>query len=285
MTLVDQMREDRWYRRLSLRALETGRVRLLTQQADRILTAVTENLQRDGGSGLQVCYSWDAPARWGQLSVACLRSGSHVSREVAAPMPLALADAMELFRTGDDLPPGVTALSLAGHSLSGVIDKGGLAGDALVDTPDGSQRLDTLRPGDAVYGPDQRSHRIARVDRLLRPPVGSYRGVTLPAGCAGLVRPLRCASGQELMISGSDLHYGLGVPRARAEARDLARPDPNGSGDVQGVPYYHAVLETPGAVRVQGALVLCPGARSPRPRFRLPLLARYEVQHALALGA
>ena len=224
----------------------------MTQGQDVIHVTVPGQLPARG-EGLRITYAWDAPARWGRLSIEHPQSGFARLAEVAAPKPLPFSD-LGLITRGVDTARGsdiaVFAVSDAPEPIGPMPS---LSLDAPVATPDGYRPAGALRRGDLVRGIDGHIQPVLGLVRRTVPARGSFAPVRLRAPYFGLRSDVVVAPDQRLVIAGSDVEYTFGHERVLVPARHLV----NGTAALREpcgptVSYVQPLLPEHGALIVAG---------------------------------
>lgn len=201
-----------WPASLSLTAVP-GEGLILDQaqgtQALRVALPLPEVLP---GEALRLTWAWDSPAGVGRLAAESDDGTVLAMRRAAGPPPLTLGDVRVLCGAGP------CAVSDIVEPLGPVP---GLDAATPIDTAEGPRPLAQLRTGDTV----RTRHGalvpvLARLERTV-PALGAFAPVRVRAPWFGLRQDLRVATGQGLVIGGSDVAYLFGVDEVLVPVRCL----------------------------------------------------------------
>jgi hypothetical protein len=210
-TLLSFGRTHPWNGAFSLQLLPSGGVALIETQERDVRHATLPFRPDDRCDSLRISYSWDAPARWGRLSLERPGIGGLRSIDVAPPHPVPLSDLRTAFTDPRQrhLDPDVIFAALS-DAVEPVGPMPGLAGDVPVRVPGGYVAAGQLRRGDCVRGTGGAV--VPVLHRLMRcvPAAGSFRPVRLRAPYFGLRADIVVAPHQRLVIGGSDVEYLFG---------------------------------------------------------------------------
>ncbi len=210
-TLLSFGRTHPWNGSFSLQLLPSGGVALIETQERDVRHAILPFRPDDRSDSLRISYSWDAPGRWGRLSLE--RPGIIGVRSIAVPPPhpMPLADLRTAFTDPRQrhLDPEVIFAALS-DEVEPVGPMPGLVGEVPVRTPAGYVEAGRLRRGDCVRGTGGAV--VPVLHRLSRsvPSAGSFRPVRLRAPYFGLRADIVVAPHQRLVIGGSDVEYLFG---------------------------------------------------------------------------
>ncbi|MEO0386719.1 MAG: Hint domain-containing protein [Pseudomonadota bacterium] len=140
---------------------------------------------------------------------------------------------------------------------------------ALVATPDGPRRIETLAPGDIVLTRDQGAQPIAWIgsttlsaEMLAQFP--DRRPIEIAAGAFGAHGATRVSAGHRVMVSGWKAAALFGTDEVLVAARDLVDDVQVRRGPAETVTYVHVMLEAHALIQVDGlwSESLHPGALS-----------------------
>jgi len=242
-TLLSFGRTHPWNGGFSLQLLPSGGVALIETQERDLRHATLPFRPDDRSDSLRISYSWDAPARWGRLSLE--RPGIMGVRSIAVPPPhpMPLSDLRTAFTDPRQrhLDPEVIFAALS-DAVEPVGPMPGLLGGVPVRIPGGYVEADRLQRGDCVRGTGGAV--VPVLHRLSRsvPSAGSFRPVRLRAPYFGLRADIVVAPHQRLVIGGSDVEYLFGTEAVLVAAGHLV----NGSAAVHAeagpVTRYHALV-------------------------------------------
>lgn len=249
---------DPWPSGLTVCLEPNGTVRLLMRQGARHLaTALKTTLGADVQTA-HITYTWDAPARRGQLCVHVPDHGRLWQTEVMSPFPLSTRDAQRIVTDTDRsmIDPSVTFAAIADAPCPlGPIP--GLSGSAGVDTPDGPKTLRDIVPGDFVSTQSGRPVRVLWSGSATVPALGRFAPMTLRQPYMSLWDDLITSRDQRVCLSGSEVEYLFGEERVSTAVRHLEVR--NCAGPTRPTPhvmtYHQILLETHEIITVNGALV------------------------------
>jgi hypothetical protein len=242
-TLLSFGRTHPWKGGFSLQLLPSGGLTLIETQERDVRHATLPFRPDDRCDSLCITYSWDAPARWGRLSLERPGLVGVRSISVPPPHPMPLADLRTAFTDPRQrhLDPEVIFAALSDR-VEPVGPMPGLSGTVPVRVPGGYVAAGQLRRGDCVRGTGGAVvpvlHRLARSV----PAAGSFRPVRLRAPYFGLRADIVVAPHQRLVIGGSDVEYLFGTEAVLVSACHLV----NGSAAVHAeagpVARYHGLV-------------------------------------------
>jgi hypothetical protein len=183
---------------------------------------------------LRVTYAWDAPARWGRLTLEQPEETRVITLAVENPVPLSLADIRMLMLggTGQCFAPAMIFAALS-DQIEPVGPMPTLLPQTPIATPWGYTPADKLQRGDTV---STRDHGVVpvvhRVTRTV-PACGSYQPLRLRAPYFGLADDIIVAPEQRILIDGPEVEYLFGQEAVLVPARHLvngftALPEPCG---------------------------------------------------------
>lgn len=220
--LLEYRRDTPWKCSLSLQALPGGGVVLVIVQGDDVFHATVNYRAKGRTYVLRIVYSWDAPRRWGRLSVGLPELEQNSFVELEAPKPLMLADIRDMavkpvFRNVD-VDVEFFAVS---NEIEPIGPQPALAGFTPILGRDGYVRVDSLRRGDLVRTADRNLVPVLFDLHRTVPARGGFRPVRLRAPYFGLQQDIIVAPYQRLLIEGSQVEYLFGVERVLVPARHL----------------------------------------------------------------
>lgn len=249
---------DPWPSGLTICLEPDGTVRLMMRQGARHLeTALKTKL----GSNVQtahITYTWDAPARRGQLSVHIPDHGLLWQTDVMTPFPLSVRDAQRIMRdpSSCSIDAGLVFAAMADAPCPlGPLPA--LSGSAAIDTPNGPKALRDIVPGDLVNVQDGPPVRVLWQGQASVPALGRFAPMTMRRPYMGLWDDLVTARDQRVCLTGSEVEYLFGEERVTTAVRHLevrncvvpTKPRP------AVITYHHVLLETHEIITVNGALV------------------------------
>ncbi len=169
------------------------------------------------GDPLSLHYSWDV---LGRTDTLILENGETGDRLVAPVGPQRAPGLSTLLPAPVDTTVAIDHAGIANHFVPPV-PLPGLATGASVDTPEGPQQVETLRPGMLVntrlHGP-QPIRWIGRTEPLAR---GATAPIEMRAPYFGLSSDTSVARNQRILLSGPDIEYLFGEDHVLARAGDL----------------------------------------------------------------
>ena len=256
-TLLAFHRDHPWPASLTLRALPGGGIILVETQGDDIRHATLPHDPEGRTDIVRLTYSWDAPARWGRLTLERPESDIIHSVAIAPPHPLLLSDAQSLATRPD--------LRRIGHdvdflAISTRIEPVGpmpaLTSRVPLATPNGQVETARLHRGDLVMTDTGDCVPILRKVSRTVPARGSFRPVRLRAPYFGLQRDIVVAPQQRLVIGGSQVEYMFGREAVLVPARHLV----NGVSALYAsgpelVTYHHLLLPGHEAILAAGCAI------------------------------
>lgn len=211
-----------WPFHLSLQAIPGGGLTFLLNQGAGCHHCTTNSAEVGRTDLLRLTYSWDAPARFGQLAVERLDRGHLTLLPVDAPNPLRYADIQLLLDRGPQqyLSPDVLYLALSSN-VEPVGPMPSMTPETPVATPNGYRPVGSLQRGDTVY--IQNGDIVPVLHRVSRtvPARGSFRPVRLRAPFFGLQRDIVVSPAQRLVLTGSEVEYLFGSEAVLVEMSHL----------------------------------------------------------------
>ena len=183
---------------------------------------------------LRVTYSWDAPARWGRLTLEQPEETQVISVPVENPVPLSLGDIRTLMLggAGQYFAPAMIYAALS-DQIEPVGPMATLMPQTPIATPWGYKAASALQRGDSVMtrcnGVVPVLHAVTRTV----PAFGSFQPLRLHAPYLGLVDDIVVAPEQRILIDGTEVEYLFGQEAVLVPARHLvngftAQPEPCG---------------------------------------------------------
>lgn len=171
---------------------------------------------------LRVSFSWDAPERFGLLSVENQSEGVIHQVNFADPIPIPLRDASQLYRAGRhvSIDPRVSCIALSDRREP-VGPAGGLGTGTPVETTEGFRPIEQLRLGDRVITRNHGVQPVRWVVSQALPACGTSLPFSLRAPYFGLSQDLVVTASQKLVLDGPDTEYHLGRDGVLVEAQAL----------------------------------------------------------------
>ncbi len=215
-------REGGWPFHLALQAIPGGGLSFVTNQGAGFRHCATNAAEVGRTDVLRLTYSWDAPARVGQLAVERLDRGHLTLLPLKAPCPFRMGDLLALLRPG---PHRFVAPELVFVALSSRVEPVGpmpsLTPSTPIATPNGYRPIAELQRGDTVLTAAGRAvpvlHKVARTV----PARGCFQPLRLRAPFFGLARDIHVSPAQRLVLTGSEVEYLFGKEAVLVEMRHL----------------------------------------------------------------
>lgn len=221
-TLLAFNRAHPWPGAISLQAIPGGSIALILAQGADVFHTVLDHGHSERTDVIRVTFSWDAPARWGRLTVERPESDVMVSLDTPAPPPIMLCDVEtmarhpQLCQRDDDV-----VFFAVSDRIEPIGPAATLSAPSPVETPRGWRRLGDLKCGDLICTRDAGIVPVLeRVSRVV-PGLGSFQPVRLRAPYFGLRQDIVVAPDQRMVISGSEVEYMFGQEAVLVSARHL----------------------------------------------------------------
>ena len=221
-TLLAFHRTHPWSCSFSLQALPGGGFILIESQMDGVRHATLPH-QPDGRMDMvRLTYSWDAPAKWGRVSLERPETDSIHTARMTPPHPMPLSDLKTMLtdQRQREMDDDVEFVALS-DQVEPLGPMPGLTGCVPVCTPDGYLPAAHLRRGDLVLTETGKTVPVLQAVRRTVPAHGSFRPVRLRAPYFGLRRDIVVAPHQRLVIRGTQVEYTFGREAVLVPARHL----------------------------------------------------------------
>ena len=207
---------------LSLQALPGGGLVFVLDQDGEMLHGSISAAETGRTDILRVTYSWDAPARWGRLSLERPEDNVVQMVEVARPKPLPVSDIRALAGGLGLAPVAPEVLFVAvSTGIEPVGPMPSLTPATPVATPGGYRAAGDLQRGDLVRSArGQDVPVLSRIERVV-PAAGSFRPLTLRAPYFDLLKDIDVASFQRVVLRGSVVEYMFGTEAVLVPAAHL----------------------------------------------------------------
>jgi hypothetical protein len=209
-------------RSLTFQAIPGGGIAMVQVHGDAIAHAALQHRPTGRADVVRVTYSWDAPTRWGRLTLERPEDIQVVSVPVPDPRPPSLRDLRHLFlgQEGQTFAPDMIFAALS-DQIEAVGPMPTLLPATPLATPSGYRAAGELRRGDTVT--TRRAGTVPVLHRLSRmvPARGSFAPVRLRAPYFGLQQDLIVAPDQRLLIDGPEVEYLFGQEAVLVPARHL----------------------------------------------------------------
>lgn len=235
-----------------------GTLRLMMRQGTRHLETALKTGIAMAAVTAHITFTWDAPARCGNLSLYLPDYGRIWRVSVMQPFPLAMRDAQRMMCAPDvcAMDKGVVFAAIADAPCPlGPVP--GLSGTAAVDTPQGQKLLRDIVAGDLVNTMGTRPKRVLWSGAATLPALGRFAPVTLRQPYMGLWEDLLTTRDQRVCMAGSEVEYLFGEERVSTAVRHLeARNCATPTRHFPAVMTYHQILlDTHEIITVNGATV------------------------------
>ncbi|SIS85389.1 Hint domain-containing protein [Roseivivax lentus] len=210
-TLLGYERRHPWTGRISLQAVPGGGVVVVLNQGGSHFHTVIPPESGARTETLRLTFSWDAPARWGRLSVERPESAGFRMIETPPPPPLMLEDIYTMIHRPQLCERDADVLFFAvSDAIEPVGPQPALASNAVIETQHGTKRACDIRKGELVRTLGGSLQPVLKVVQRTVPALGSFQPVRLRAPYLGLVRDVTVAPHQRLVIGGSEVEYIFG---------------------------------------------------------------------------
>ena len=221
-TLLSFSRSHPWHGGFSLQALPSGGITLIETQAGDVRHATLPYRLDDRTDSLRITYSWDAPARWGRLSVERPEVFGVASIALPPPHPIPLSDMRTVFTDPRQRQMDRDVIFAALSSrIEPVGPMPGLSASVPVLTPGGYVAVGRLKRADQVLTTEGAPVPVLQSLHRRVPAFGSFRPVRLRAPYFGLRRDIVVAPHQRLVIRGSEVEYLFNSEAVLVPARHL----------------------------------------------------------------
>ena len=221
-TLLAFRRSHPWSGNLSIQILPSGGITLIETLGDDIRHATLKHDLDSSADLVRISYRWDAPARWGKLTLEHLGTSRILSVDVPMAHPMLLADLRMIIRSPAQrrVDRDVAFLAVS-DMIEPIGPTPGLTAQVPVATPRGAVPVSALRRGDTVYTSDGDIVPVLQTVRQCVPAYGSFRPVRLRAPYFGLYQDILVAPQQRLVMAGSQVEYMFGTEAVLVPARHL----------------------------------------------------------------
>ena len=242
-TLLAFSRSHPWSGSFSLQALPDGGIVLVETQTGDVRHATLPYQPGDRTDTLRLTYCWDAPAKWGRLSVERPENERVHAISLPPPHPMPLADMHSIITDPRQrqLDPDVIFIAIS-DQIEPIGPMPGLSANVPVSTPTGFIAASELRRGDCVDTDDGQIVPVLQNVSRSVPAFGSFRPVRLRAPYFGLRRDIVVAPQQRLVIRGSEVEYLFGSEAVLVSARHLVNGFSALYADSPDVVTYHHLL-------------------------------------------
>lgn len=242
-TLLAFRRRYPWTGSFSLQMVPGGGIVLIETQGDDVRHVTLPHDADARTSVLRLTYSWDAPGKWGMLTLEQPESDIVRSVTLEPPHPIPLSDMRAVIMDPGqrDLHAEVDFVAVSSR-VEPVGPMPGLTGCVPVATPGGTTYADRIRRGDVVTTAGGDHVPVLQVVRRTVPARGSFRPVLIRAPYFGLQRNIVLAPQQRLVIGGSEVEYMFGKEAVLVPARHLVNGVSTKFADCPDLITYHHIL-------------------------------------------
>ena len=256
-TLLAFHRRYPWPSSFCLRALPCGGIILVEAQGDDIRHATLPHDPDGRMDTVRLTYTWDAPARWGQLTLERPETGAIHSVDLPPPHPMLMS---EIAAIATDPARRAMDRDVEFFAVSDRVEPVGpmptLTGRVPIATIAGERRAGDLRRGDMLVTDSGAAVPVLRTVSRTVPALGSFRPVRLRAPYFGLRADIVVAPQQRLVIGGSQVEYMFGREAVLVPAQYLV----NGVSALYAtgpdlVSYSHVLLPGHEAIMAAGCAV------------------------------
>ena len=235
-----------------------GTLRLMMRQGNRQLETALKTSIGMTAVTAHITFTWDAPARRGQLSLHLPDYGKMWRVSVMQPFPIAMRDAQRMICAPQmctmDQDVVFAAIADAPCPLGPMP---GLSGTAAVDTPVGPKLVREIVAGDLVNAQGTCPKRVLWSGSASLPTLGRFAPMTLRQPYLGLWDDLLTTRDQRVCMAGSEVEYLFGEERVSTAVRYLE--ERNCATPTKVFPavmtYHQILLETHEIITVNGATV------------------------------
>ena len=256
-TLLAFHRHYPWIASFSLQMLPGGGIVLVENQGDDVRHVTLKHDANNRITVLRLTYSWDAPARWGRLTLEQPDMDLVQSVNLPPPLPIPVQDMRNV--TMDprqrDMHPEVDFVAISDR-VEPVGPMPGLTGATPIITSRGKTYADRLRRGDLVETADGALVPVLHTVQRTVPARGSFRPVLIRAPYFGLDQHVVLAPQQRLIMGGTEVEYMFGKEAVLVPAKHLV----NGISAKYAkgpdlVTYHHLLLPGHDAIQAAGCPV------------------------------
>ncbi|MEE9427794.1 MAG: Hint domain-containing protein [Paracoccaceae bacterium] len=225
----------------------------MRQGSSRSYVRISDTNFREAAK-IRLSYVWDAPAKFGLLSIENTESGEIHQTNIPLPVPLPLADAKAIVLGGENVRFDDRMVSSAlGDGGMPVGPVASIAAGATIDTPEGPRPIERLKMGDIVLTKDNGPQPVRWVLKNDLPAIGDTAPMRLRAPFFGLVNDVIVAGHQRVLISGIETEYNLGQDAALIDAQSLiGHPAAAPISGALFTTYYQVLLDIHDCINVSG---------------------------------
>lgn len=242
-----------WHSALRLTLDPDGTLRLLVAQGQVTVDfALKTDLHTHKGTAA-IWFTWDAPARLGQLSVLTSADDFYCS-DLCAPLPLCFRDADRICTHPQTtlMDPATTFVAIA-DSIEPIGPPATLSGKSIIETPSGHVRLETLKPGATVITADGEPAQIRSIAAQTLPARGMFTPHIIRAPYYGARTDLVIGPRHQVELGGSKIEYLFLSEYVLTEVGHLTDGrEVLATSQSDLVTYYHVLLDRHEILEVSG---------------------------------
>lgn len=247
-------RKPDWHREILVEFGETGRLVLAVRQGAAQSCAEIDLPLPHRDSRVRITYSWNAPERWGRMTVEYPEDGRIFQATSANPVPLPVQDVRALIRNGRaaEIDPAVRFIAVS-DEIEPVGLGSGVVGDTRIETAEGPVAVARLRLGDEVITAGSGRQPVRWIARRTVPAMGSYRPVRLRAPYFGLDRDVITAPDHRVRLDSTEAEYLVGEKQVLVPASVLVNgKHAHREARHRIVTYYQVLLDVHDCLRHDG---------------------------------
>jgi hypothetical protein len=242
-----------WHSALRLTLDPDGTLRLLMAQGQVTADfALKTDLHTHKGTAA-IWFTWDAPARKGQLAVLTSTNEFYCC-DLFAPIPLCFRDADRICTHPQttQIDAATTFVAIA-DSIEPVGPPATLSGQSIIETPNGHVRLETLKPGATVVTADGEAAQIRSIAAQTLPARGMFTPHIIRAPYYGARTDLSIGPRQHIELGGSKIEYLFLTEYVLTEVGHLTDGrEVLATSQSDFVTYYHVMLDRHDVLELTG---------------------------------
>jgi len=246
-----------WGTQLKISLTQNDAIVLRHTQGSRQITLETGEGALVRAQPSRIIFSWDAPQRWGQLTIENLDDGSAHTKDVSNPLPIPVVDIHHMTTSPESTR---TVSEVLFFTFSDQIEEHGLiagiAAASPVETPNGPVFVQNLRVGDLVSTLDDGPQPLRSLIVRDVPAHGHYQPLRLRAPYFELNQDIMVARNLRLLIEGDMVEYLFGEEEVLINAEHLqdtysVLPETR----LKTIRYYQLLFDRPEILNVAGSSV------------------------------
>jgi len=257
LELINYYSVSDWGTQLKISLTQNDAVILRHIQGSRQITLETGEGALVRAQPSKIIFSWDAPQRWGQLTIENLDDGSVHTKDVSDPLPVPVVDVHHMTMS----PESTRAVSeVLFFTFSDQIEEHGLipgiVASSPLETPNGPELVQNLRVGDLVSTLDSGPQPIRCLMVRDVPAHGHYQPLRLRAPYFELNQDIMVARNLRLLVEGDMVEYLFGEEEVLINAQHLqdtysVLPETR----LKTIRYYQLLFDRPEILNVAGSSV------------------------------